>query len=97
MDYLARIRSFILGLGFPVLLAIHSVFYLAGRSHRSPRGILHLSDSAAIGWGVFELGMALGLHGFFFEWYENHLLLKHAVIAVGFLMFVAGTYIVMTR
>jgi len=93
MDYTERIKSFILGLALPLLLAVHATPFITGQRLRTPRGH-SLSVAAALGWGLSEFGIALGVHAFFFVKYDNHPVAKYIVVALGVLLFFIGVWLV---
>jgi len=87
-----RLKSFGLGIVFPVTLAYLGVRYMTGGATRTRSGHW-LTSIEAFGCGLWQLGVALCVHAFFYQRYDNHPRLKLAVIAGGLISFFLGLYL----
>ena len=85
-----RIKSFVIGILFPLFLTCVAVGRMTSNHTRVGSSLTPLQ---AFGYGLLPLGMALGIHAFFYQRYDNHPGMKWAVIAVGVVSLVFGTYL----
>jgi len=82
-----RIKSFVLGIVFPLVLTCLAVTHMTG--HRTRSGTL-LTPLQAFGYGLWTFGIGMCIHAFFYQRYDNHPGVKRAVIAVGVISLVCG-------
>jgi hypothetical protein len=87
-----KLKSFVLGLAFPLAVACLALPYMTGQSAHTRSGT-PLTPVQAFGYGAFRLGIALFIHGFFFGPYENRPALRFAVLSSGVPLFIAGLYL----
>jgi hypothetical protein len=85
-----RYRSFVIGILFPLFLTCAAVAYMTSNHTRSGTPLTPLQ---AFGYGLWPFSFALCIHAFFYQRYDNHPGIKWAVIAVGVLSGVFGTYL----
>jgi uncharacterized membrane protein (GlpM family) len=83
-----RIKSFVIGIVFPLFLTCAAV---ARMTYNHTRFGSSLTPLQAFGYGLWPFGMALCIHAFFYQRYDNHPGIKGAVIAVGVVSLVLGT------
>ncbi len=87
-----RIKSFLLGILFPLLLLCLAVPYITGERLTTGKGTV-LTPVQAVGFGLFYLGWCLGIHGVFYHRYENHPAIKYSIVVAGVISFLAGLYL----
>ena len=85
-----RIKSFVIGILFPLFLTCVAVARMTSNHTRFGSSLTPLQ---AFGYGLWPFGMALCTHAFFYQGYDNHPGIKWAVIAVGVVSLVFGTYL----
>lgn len=89
-DFEDRYKSFVIGILFPLFLTCVAVVMMTSNRTRSGTSLTPLQ---AFGYGLWPFGFALCTHAFFYQRYDNHPGIKSAVIAVGVLSGVFGTYL----
>jgi hypothetical protein len=92
-DIRDQLKSFVLGIVFPLALAFLAAGYMDGAEHHTRHRLSVLTPVHAFGHGLWRLGIALGIHAFFFSWYDNHPRIKLAVVAVAVISFFVGLYV----
>jgi len=85
-----RIKSFVIGILFPLALTSLAVINMTGDHTRW--GTL-LTPLQAFGYGLWPFGFALCIHAFFYQRYDNRPRVKCAVIALGVISIVCGPYL----
>ena len=85
-----RIKSFVIGILFPLFLTCFAVFRMTSNHTRAGSSLTPLQ---AFGYGLWPFGMALCAHALFYQRYDNYPGIKFAVIAVGVVSLVLGTYL----
>jgi hypothetical protein len=88
-----QLKSFILGLAFPLALVVRALPYMDGAEHDAPRWGRSLTPTNAFGYGLWQVGIALCIHAFFYGRYDNHPLLKVTAVALGVISFFVGLYL----
>ncbi len=86
-----RLKSFLLGIAYPFLLAAVAIPFLTGDRLRI-RGHV-LTPLEAFGTGLAQLGAALFIHALFYWRYDNHLEIQYAVLALGVILFGSGVFL----
>lgn len=89
-DFKDRYKSCAIGILFPLLVTCVAVGRMTSNHTRFGSSLTPLQ---AFGYGLWPLGMALCIHAFFYQRYDNHPGIKFAVIAVGMVSLVFGTYL----
>jgi hypothetical protein len=87
-----KLKSFVLGLAFPLALACFAVSFMTGGSAYTRSGT-PLTPVQAFGYSAWRLGIALFIHGFFFGPYENRPGLRFAILSSGVISFIVGLYL----
>jgi hypothetical protein len=91
-DIKDRLKSFVLGIVFPLALIYLAIPHLTGDRLRTRRGTI-LTPVQAFGAGLGYLGWGLCVHAFFYHRYENYPLVKWAVFASGVISFVVALFL----
>ena len=87
-----QLKSFVLGLALPLALVVRALPYMDGAEHHAPKSGRNLTDHA-FGYGLWQVGMALCTHAFFYGRYDNHPFLKVTAAAVGVISFFVGLFL----
>ncbi|SRR6266566_4101151 len=86
------IRSIVIGIVMPLVIACLAVPYITGSETHTRWGTL-LTRDQAFGKGLFLLGMAVAIHAICFKAYENHQVLKYSVLIFGLLFLFLGAWV----
>ena len=84
-----RLKSFVLGIVFPLGLVYLAMPHLTGDRLRTRRGTI-LTPVQALGAGLGYLGWGLCIHAFFYHRYDNYPFVRWAVFVAGVASFVVG-------
>jgi hypothetical protein len=87
-----QLKSFVLGIAFPLALAFLALSYMDGAEHRFGRAGHVLTPIHAFGRGLWQLGIAVCTHAIFYGRYENYPRIKVGVLTVGVVSFFVGLY-----
>jgi hypothetical protein len=87
-----QLKSFLLGIAFPLAIAVVALSYMDGAEHHAPRWGHALSPMHAFGYGLWQLGIALCIHAVFYGRYENYPRVKFSVVTIGVISFFVGLY-----
>ena len=88
-----QLKSFVLGLAFPLAMVVRALPYMNGAEHHAPRSGHALTSTEAFGYGLWQVGFALCTHAFFYGRYDNHPFLKVTAAALGVISFFVGLYL----
>ena len=91
-DIIGRVKSFVLGMAFPLILGCFALSYVISGGHRTRAGHI-FTPAHSRAYGLWQLGVALCVHGIFYLPYDHHPRIKFGVIGFGVILFFAGLYL----
>jgi hypothetical protein len=82
-----HLKGIVMGILLPVFVVLRYAPYITGDRTRYKR---HDYGSEAVWIGIAGIGIALCLHAFFYDGYDNHKLAKCIVLFIGITMIIIG-------